>query len=78
MSAIIDFLEGIWDFISSLFDFLTSVIGWIAEVISLPGQAISVIAKLGKFFPSYFWLPIMSILGIVVIFRYLKIFQSGG
>lgn len=78
MSAILDFLEGVWDFISSLFDFLTSVVGWIADVISLPGEAINTITGLGDYFPSYFWTPLIAILGIVVIFRFLKIFQSGG
>lgn len=78
MDAIVEFLEGLWDFISALFDFLTSVVSWIGQVISLPGEAINTITGFGDYFPSYFWTPILSILGIVVIFRFLKIFQSGG
>lgn len=78
MDAIISFLESIGNFISTIFDFFTNIIKYIGEVISLPAQALETLSDFASFIPDVFWVPLSVILGIVVVFRLLKIFQSGG
>lgn len=78
MDAILGFFESIYDFIVDLWDFFTSIVEWIADVIELPGQALETIQGFSEFLPEYFWVALIGILGIVLIFRFLKIFLSGG
>ena len=78
MDAIISVLDAIYNFVVSLWDMLTKIVTWIAEVISLPVKAMGLIGKFSSFFPGYFWIALLGVLGIVVIFRFLKIYRSGG
>ena len=78
MEAVVSALEAIYDFIVSLWDMLTKIVSWIGEVIALPGQALDSLAQFADFFPSYFWVPVIGIIGVLVIFRFLKIYKSGG
>lgn len=78
MDAVVSALEAIYDFVVSLWDMLTKIISWIGEVIALPGQALASLGEFSSFFPSYFWVPVIGIIGVLVIFRFLKIYKSGG
>lgn len=78
MEAILEFVEDIYDFIVELWDYFTSIIEWIAEVISMPVDALTTLEDFSEFFPSYVWVALIGVLGVVVIFRLLKIFLSGG
>lgn len=78
MEAITNFLDAIYDFVVSLWDMLTSIVGWIADIIMLPGKALDTLLGFSGFFPDYFWTALVGILGVVIIFRFLKIYKSGG
>lgn len=78
MEAVVEVLTTIGEFITSIFEFLSNILKYIGQVITLPAKAIEVITSFSSFIPPIIWAPLLSILGIVVVFRLLKIFQSGG
>lgn len=76
--SIFNFFTIIVDCFTILIDFITNIFEWIGMVINLPSQALDVISNLSHYWPPYLWLPLLSILTLVVVFRVLKIVMSGG
>lgn len=76
--SIFEFFEIVIQCLLLIVDFFQNISEMIGMVLSLPTTALETIFNLVHYWPSYIWLPIISLLTLVVTFRVLKIVMSGG
>lgn len=73
-----DILYSVWENITNIGTWVTGAVEKIKFAVTVPTAALDVVDKLVDYFPGYFWVPILSLLSLVLTFRVMKIFLSGG
>lgn len=71
MQAIIDFLAGIWNVVTSLIDFVIGIVEDLVYVIQLTGTFLLQIPVYFAWLPSAYITLIVTIFGVVVIYKIL-------
>lgn len=77
MEALIDIFVSIGEAVGAIVEFLEQGFEAINTFLSLPGEAFLILGTLSNFFPAVVWVPLMSIISIVLVLRVWKIVTSG-
>jgi len=71
MQAILDFFTGIWNVITSLIDFVVGIVEDLVYVVKLTGTFLAQIPNYFSWLPSAYVTLIVTIFGIVVVYKVL-------